>query len=233
MLKKKCFCLVAFVALVFSTSFSQDEVSINIARLQSGDSLTVQIGQSYILRRCEAWSELTKEFLPGLLAIIQKDDNLPDTVQAHQKASYDFTMIQRRKQKRDEEWILSDAKTSAAFIVGNLRSKDALPALAKHINYVTPGYFHWEVSSNGPQIEDFPCAIAMSLMGDTAIPYLLDIIKKHPDEETRILAAKTIQSIRGSRDIKPFEEALTQSTDSSEQQNIKDIIRKSQHFFRY
>jgi len=186
--------------LIVATAICQTDVDVYIAQLKSNDALSVQNAQDYIVRHAILSPESKEEFGKELIKIIEQDTSMiPDTVFAHREKASKYWGPQ--KQNLAVEVSLSDARTAAIFLVGILKIKAALPALKKQINYVTPGVTEYPCGSiMGPYLNEFPAALAMILIGDDSAPYLRDIIKNHPDRDTRILAYCVFARIQGKGD---------------------------------
>ncbi len=211
-MKNKFTTICLFLFLLLPCWLFGDNV---ISQLMSGDSLEIQRAKEYLFSHYSTVSESQrKDYVNGLILIIDSPDTVADTMGDHFQYAF----------KHRLQPTPSDMSRMAAIeIAGQLRITETLPVLAKHLNYVTT-----ELSPivwmSDPPLRDYPCADAMARMGDTAIPYLVTILKDHFDWDTRILAGKTIFCIKHSTDTTPIKEILNQTTDTTERQNLDEFI---------
>jgi hypothetical protein len=171
------------------------DYALYLNNLKSGDPLLVQEAKDNILLHYHGlWGETEKKAIEkGIIDIIQENDGTPATVNDNLFGS---------NKPCNTKTALSDSKTAAILLAGSLRLTNALPALAKRINYITPGKSHLEtvIPLGGPTPIDFPAAIAMKMIGEPSLPYLKEVIRVNKDRETRRLAYNTLILITGKTD---------------------------------
>ncbi len=218
-MKNKFTTICLFLFLLLPCWLFGDNV---ISQLMSGDSLEVQRSKEYLYSHYSTVSESQRqEYVKGLILIIDSPDTVGDTMKDHYRYAH------------GSKTILTPtdiSRTAAIDIVGQLRITEALPILAKHLNYMTPQPdappLEISIGYGPPYVSSYPCAQTMTLMGDTAIPYLEKVLKSHQDKATRFLAGRTILTIKGDYyDLTPIKNMLKQSTDSTEQERLNDFIR--------
>jgi len=191
-----------FLIFAVTTAICQNNVEMFITQLKSGDPLTVQEAKDNILIRCFTDGTIARNsYEQELIKIIQENTGKPDKVwERKEAASHAFN---KRVLSKDDS--LEDAKTAAILLVGELKVEKAIPALVKQINYVTPGRSNYPITNLW--LDEFPAAVSLLMIGEPSIPYLREIIKKHEDRETRILAYTVVVKIQGKEDNALWKEA--------------------------
>ncbi len=101
-----------------------------ISQLMSGDSFEIQRAKEYLFSHYSTVSESQRqEYVKGLILIIDSPDTVGDTMKDHYRYAHGSKTI----------LTPSDiSRTAAIEIAGQLRITEALPILAKHLNYMTP-----------------------------------------------------------------------------------------------
>jgi len=200
-----------FFILTVATAICQTDVKPYIVQLKSGDPLTVQEAKDNILIHCFTdGTTVRNQFEQELIKIIQEDTGITDTVAAHEKA-----VSPHNKSVSSKMDSLKDAKTAAILLAGALKMEKAIPALAKQVNYITPGRFpgSMEILYEGYPyavlcgFDQFPAAVSLLMIGDPSIPYLREIIKKHKDLATRLVAYAVFVKIQGKEEYALAKEA--------------------------